>query len=82
MQRWREHFAGLVAAERDYMMQLLPELIAQMRDEISVEIETAYKTAFGLLRDDLDALRRELRKLSGGPSGEVVELPNPIGRLN
>jgi hypothetical protein len=66
----------------DYMMQLLPELIAQMREEISTEIETAYKAAFGQLRDDLVALRRELRKLSGGPSSEVVELLNPIGRLN
>jgi polyhydroxyalkanoate synthesis regulator phasin len=49
------------------MMQLLPEPIAQMREEISTEIETAYKAAFGQLRDDLDALRRELRKLSGRP---------------
>jgi hypothetical protein len=35
MARWREHLAGLVAAERDYMLRLLPELIAQMREEIS-----------------------------------------------
>jgi hypothetical protein len=35
MARWREHLAGLVPAERDYMLRLLPELIAQMREEIS-----------------------------------------------
>ena len=32
---------------------------AQLREEISTEIQTAYKAAFGLLRDDLDALRHE-----------------------
>jgi hypothetical protein len=82
MLRLEQHFAALIAAERDHMMRHISELIEQARKEISVEIETAYKRAFEPLRLDIDALKHELRKLSGGPSGEPVELPNPIGRLN
>jgi hypothetical protein len=79
---WDQHFAALIAAERDHMKRLMSELIAQAREEIRAEIETAYKKAFDPLRLDVDALKHELRKLSGGPYGEPVELPNPIGRLN
>jgi hypothetical protein len=79
MALWEQHFAALIAAERDHMMRHISELIEQARKEISVEIETAYKKAFDPLRLDIDALKHELRKLSGGPSGEPVELPNPSG---
>jgi hypothetical protein len=63
-------------------MRLLPELIAQARKEISVEIEIACKKAFDPLRLDIEALKHEVRKMGGSPSGEPVDLPNPIARLN
>jgi hypothetical protein len=61
-----------VAAERSYMLEVLAELIAEVRARFMDELEKAYDKNFNMVRLDIDALRHEIRKFA---SAGVIELP-------
>jgi hypothetical protein len=58
------------------MLEVLAELIAEMRARFMDEIEQAYAKNFNMLRLDIDALRHEIRKFAGTGA---IELPSFFG---
>jgi hypothetical protein len=58
------------------MLEVLAELLAEVRARFMDDIEKAYGKNFNMVRLDIDALRHEIRKLAG--TG-VIELPSFLG---
>ena len=58
------------------MLEVLSELIAEVRARFMEEIEAAYGKNFNMVRLDIDALRHEIRKFTGAG---VIELPSFLG---
>jgi len=59
------------------MRGLLAEIVAHMQDEVVDQIERAYAKALSPLKADFEALRYEVKKLTGS---SVTELQNPLLR--
>jgi hypothetical protein len=73
---WEPRVQQAVAAERAYVLEVLAELIAEVRARFMDEIEKAYGNNFNMVRLDIDALRHEIRKFAGAG---VIELPSFLG---
>jgi hypothetical protein len=78
-QRIRATLDQTLATERHYWMtELLPELVAALQqriaDDVSVEIERAYKLALADVRADLNALRQAVAKVAG-TDDKVLHMP-------
>ena len=58
------------------MLEVLAELMAEVRARFVDEIEKAHGSNFKLVRLDIDALRHEIRKFAGAG---VMELPSFLG---
>jgi hypothetical protein len=58
------------------MLEVLAQLIAEVRARFMDEIEKAYGKNFNIVRLDIDALRHEIRKFAGAG---VIELPGFLG---
>ena len=58
------------------MLELLAELLAEVRARFMDEIEQAYDKNFNMFHLDIDALRHEIRKFAGAG---VIELPSILG---
>jgi hypothetical protein len=71
-----------IEAQHQHTTALLAHLIADIQDEVAEQISSmidkAYAKAFADVRLDLATLRHELSKLSGGSTGTVIDLPNPL----
>jgi hypothetical protein len=61
---------------RAYMLEVLAELIAEVRARFIDEIGQAYGRQLAIVRLDIDALRHEIRKFAGAG---VIELPSFLG---
>lgn len=81
--------AAAVAAERDFQHQLLAHVVARLRDEADDDLERATRsltTELADLRSALTDLRAVLadergKKSGDGGNGGVIDLPNPLRRL-
>jgi restriction endonuclease len=97
MARWNAHFenriAEAIASEHEFMIQVVGEALGQvsnqLRDEIDKTIAAGLKQASNQkLADAMQAsfneLRQEIKKIRGGLTGEISDLPNPLAvrRLN
>ena len=54
---WEPRIQQTVAAERAYMLEVLAEVIGEVRARFMDEIEQAYAKNFNMVRLDIDALR-------------------------
>jgi hypothetical protein len=75
-----ETFKAIVDEEHKYMVeQLLPELINELKDaiadDVSAEIERAYRLAFADMRSDIQALRDAIRKALGTDAIDLPAIP-------
>jgi hypothetical protein len=82
MARWHAYFEGLLASQRDFILEVMGEALGETLDQISDEIdakiaESQEKAALARLQDSVDELRRDL-KGRGNSRDEVVDLPNPL----
>lgn len=64
------------AKQKDYVSQLLTELLAAFRDDITAEVDGA----FDEMRKQLAELRKARRPDDTGGSNEPIHMPNPISR--
>jgi hypothetical protein len=74
----QSQLAAMINDEHKHMVEmLLPELVAALKqsiaDDVTIEIERAYKLAMAELRADLNALREALKKIAG--DGAIIDLP-------
>jgi hypothetical protein len=78
-QKLNELLEQRLADERAYLRELLPAIIVELRketgQEIASAIDRAYTEALADVRHDLEGLRQQLKKLGGGPEGEIIDLP-------
>jgi hypothetical protein len=97
MARWSAHFenrlAQAIANEHEFMIQVVGEALGevsnQLRDEIEKTVAAKLQQASNqkladMMRGSLDELKQEIKKIRGGLTGEISDLPNPIAdrRLN
>ena len=97
MARWAAHFesriAQAIASEHELMIeavgQALGETSNQLREEIgktiTAKLTQANDQQFAtMIQASLDGLKQEIKKLRGGLTGDISDLPNPIAdrRLN
>jgi hypothetical protein len=97
MARWNAHFetrlAQAIASEHEFMIQIVGEVLGevsnQLRDEIErtvaakLEQPSSQKLA-NMMQASFDELRQEIKRIRGGLTGEMSDLPNPLAdrRLN
>jgi ssDNA-binding replication factor A large subunit len=97
MTRWNAHFENrlsqAIAKQHEFMIQVVGEALGEVSNQLREEIEktiTAKLTQASdqkladSIRGSLDDLKQEIKKIRGGLTGEVSDLPNPIAdrRLN
>jgi hypothetical protein len=97
MARWNAHFeqrlAQAIANEHEFMIQVVGEALGevsnQLRDEIEKTVaakleQVSNQKLAAMMQSSFDHLRQEIKKIRGGLTGEVSDLPNPIAgrRLN
>jgi hypothetical protein len=84
MARWRAYFEGLLASQREFILDVMGEVIGETRVQISQEIiakitESQQKATLARLQERVDELRQDLKR-RGNPRDEVVDLPNPLSK--
>jgi hypothetical protein len=75
-QRLEHRLAGLVGEQKEFFLQLLAELTAELRHEFDQKV-AELNTELGLLRADV-TISKAFAK--GEPGGDVIDLPNPLRR--
>jgi len=91
MARWEAHFesriAEAVASEHEFMIQVVGEALGevsnQLRDEVEKTIASKLEQASNqklanMMQACFDNLRQEIKKVRGGLTGEISDLPNPL----
>jgi hypothetical protein len=71
-----DQLSGQLVEQREFFLRLLPEIVAELQYQFEQKI-AELSAEIGLLRADR-TLDRALAK--GEPSGEVLDLPNPLRR--
>ena len=95
MARWREHFYDLVAqeraamqahvtsereAERDFIMEVVAGVLAEIRHEIEDKNQQSIDAALATVQTKLESLHAEIMKHVAIERGTIIELPNVLDR--
>jgi molecular chaperone DnaK (HSP70) len=91
MQRWCQYFeslitseraatAELVSNERNFQLEVMAQVLAEVRHEIEDENKQAIDAALAGVQAHIDALRQEITRRAAVEAGDIVELPNPLVR--
>ena len=97
MTRWSAHFenrlAQAIASEHEFMIEVVGEALGHISNQLREEIEKTVTAKLAQANDQkltaimqasFDGLKQEIKKLRGGLTGDISDLPNPIAerRLN
>jgi septum formation topological specificity factor MinE len=66
-----ERVNTLIAAERDFIIEVVGQALGEFRDELMAEIEK-------MIAEEVKKLRAQLSRNQSSGDGEVVLLPNPL----